>query len=77
MTERRTDVERYANGRIKYEQDQKKKYEAEKKTVKMLSVKIPIVLADDFSTKLANEKANCNAKIRSWIEGYVYEDNPK
>ena len=70
-------VERYPNGRIKYKQDYKKQYQARKEKVVKTSTNLPPILAQEFEAKLALEGSNKNAKIRRWIEGYVYSNDPK
>lgn len=70
-------VERYPDGRIKYKQDYKKRYENEKDKSKPVTTKLPPILAQEFEAKLALEGSNKNAKIRGWIEGYVYSNDPK
>lgn len=70
-------VERYPDGRIKYKQDLKKKYQDSKGKMAQIKTEVKIDLAQEFESKLALEGSNKNAKIRGWIEGYVYKDDPK
>ena len=71
------EVERYPNGRIKYKQDYKRRYEDDKDRIKLVTAKVPARLAEEFEAKLALEGSNKNKKIRGWIEGYVYNDDPR
>lgn len=64
-------VERYPNGRIKYEQDHKAIYEANKGRRVMVGVKLSPDLANQFNAKLEAEGSNKNAKIKSWIADYL------
>ena len=64
-------VERYANGRIKYEQDYKAQYEANLGRRVLISVKVEPELANKFNAKLAAEGTTKNAKIKEWIMDYL------
>lgn len=70
-------VERYPDGRIKYKRDSSKEHQMQKAREKKINSSIPIPLAQEFEAKLALEGSNKNAKIRGWIEGYVYSNDPK
>lgn len=64
-------VERYENGRIKYEQDYKAQYEANLGRRVLISAKVEPDLANKFNAKLAAEGTTKNAKIKGWIMDYL------
>lgn len=64
-------VERYESGRIKYEQDYKAQYEANKGRRIPVVAKLPPEIADEFDKKLEAENTNRNAKIKGWIMDYL------
>lgn len=69
--ELKPDVERYENGRIKYEQDYKAQYEKYKEARVLIGVKVEPDLANKFNAKLAAEGTTKNAKIKGWIMDYL------
>lgn len=69
--ELKPDVERYENGRIKYEQDSKAQWEKYKGSYVLITTKLPPETANEFDAKLMAENSNRNAKIKGWILDYL------
>ena len=64
-------VERYENGRIKYEQDYKAQYEKYKEARVLIGVKVEPEIAEKFNVKLGIDGTTKNAKIKEWIMDYL------
>lgn len=53
--------------------DLKREYELEKKKSKLIGVKVPIQLNEDFTAKCELNNTTKNALIKKWIEDYTYK----
>lgn len=70
---RREGVERYPNGRIKYERDYKKAYQQRKENGRWakLAIDVKIDVLKAFDEKLEEEGVGRGTKIKEWMIDYI------